>query len=206
MRLQAARQGKGARFGVAGRMRSAQPIPADAGLVRRRPVTRLRQARESSGLTHPQAAAELGWALTTILRIEGGTVRVAEVRARISRRLSSIRGHEREVAGMRVDVGSGGPSISGRDRLGGALRLLLYALVCGALGAAAIDGVGNLAVHLLGRRTMVGAFAQLLLAVTGGAVAGVGADRVLARLRHDWAALLATFRPARSDQKGTGIR
>jgi transcriptional regulator with XRE-family HTH domain len=37
----------------------------------------LRQAREAAGLTHQQVATEMGWALTTIIRIEGGTVRVA---------------------------------------------------------------------------------------------------------------------------------
>jgi len=59
-------------------MRSAQLIPADAGLVRRRLASQLRQAREAAGLTHQQVAAALGWALTTIIRIEGGIVRVAE--------------------------------------------------------------------------------------------------------------------------------
>jgi len=130
----------------------------------------------------------------------------AELRARTRLHRASTRGREREVAGTRVEVASGGPSPSGWDRLRDAARLLLYALVCGALGTAAIDGVGNLAVHLLGRRTMVGAFAQLVLAVAGVVVAGVCADRVLARVRHNWAALPATYRPCRSDQKGGGVR
>jgi hypothetical protein len=130
----------------------------------------------------------------------------AVLRAHVRLHRSSFRGREREVASMRVEVASGGRSASGRARVGGAVRLLLYALVCGVLGTAAVDGVGDLAVHLLGRRTMVGAFAQLVLAATGVVVAGVCADRVLARLRHDWAAVLATYRPGRPVQKGTSIR
>ncbi|MFC0532090.1 helix-turn-helix domain-containing protein [Phytohabitans kaempferiae] len=63
---------------MAGQTRSAQPTRADAGLIRRRLATGLRQAREATGLTHQQVATELGWALTTIIRIEGGTVRVAD--------------------------------------------------------------------------------------------------------------------------------
>jgi hypothetical protein len=129
----------------------------------------------------------------------------ADLRARPRLHPRSFRGRGRDVAGMRVDIGSGGPPTSGPDRASGALRQL-YALVCAPVGAAAIDSVGNLAAHLLSRRTTVGAFAQILLAAAAVVVAGVRADRVLARIRHDWAALLASRRWSRTDPKGRRVR
>jgi len=63
---------------VAHRVRERRPVPADAGLVRRRLANELKQARAAAGLSHPQVAAHLGVALTTILRIEGATMSVSE--------------------------------------------------------------------------------------------------------------------------------
>jgi len=51
-----------------------QPVPADAGLIRRRLATQLRQGRERAGLTQTQVARQLDWAATTVIRIEGGKV------------------------------------------------------------------------------------------------------------------------------------
>ncbi|MEW2358142.1 helix-turn-helix transcriptional regulator [Spirillospora sp. NPDC029432] len=66
---------------------------ADSPTVHQRRLrAELRAAREAAGLTQEQAAQELEWSLSKIIRIEGGTVRVAVTDVRILLQMYGVAG------------------------------------------------------------------------------------------------------------------
>ncbi|WP_377257591.1 hypothetical protein [Phytohabitans kaempferiae] len=84
--------------------------------------------------------------------------------------------------------------------------MALYAVVCGALATAAVDGVGHVADELAGRRTLGAALVQILVAAGGVALAGLRADAVVTRVRQEATTVRAAIGRTRAAADKAGQR